>query len=75
MPGVIGVHLEGPFLSPARPGIHDRTAIRPIAEADVKRQVVAYPDLGWSVEHRRVETIDAAAAPAWMRGALVPASA
>lgn len=35
VPGVLGVHLEGPFLSPARPGIHDSTAIRPLTEADV----------------------------------------
>lgn len=35
VPGIIGVHLEGPFLSPARPGIHDATAIRPLTEADV----------------------------------------
>ncbi len=27
-PRVIGVHLEGPFLSPARPGVHDAGAIR-----------------------------------------------
>ncbi|MBP7241144.1 N-acetylglucosamine-6-phosphate deacetylase [Amaricoccus sp.] len=45
-PGVIGVHLEGPFLSPARPGIHDRTAIRPLAEADVaalEREAASFP--------------------------------
>ena len=45
----------------------------PIAEADEKRQVVAYPDLGWSVEHRRVEAIAPAAAPYWMREALAAA--
>jgi len=33
IPGILGVHLEGPFLSPKRPGIHDASAIRPI-EAD-----------------------------------------
>ena len=33
-PGVIGLHLEGPFLSPRRPGIHPPKAIRPLDEAD-----------------------------------------
>jgi N-acetylglucosamine-6-phosphate deacetylase len=28
MPRVIGAHLEGPFLSPARPGAHERSALR-----------------------------------------------
>ncbi|HEX4732621.1 MAG TPA: N-acetylglucosamine-6-phosphate deacetylase [Solirubrobacterales bacterium] len=28
-PQVIGVHLEGPFLSPVRPGAHDEAALRP----------------------------------------------
>jgi N-acetylglucosamine-6-phosphate deacetylase len=27
-PGVLGIHLEGPLLSPARPGIHDRARFR-----------------------------------------------
>ena len=27
-PRLIGAHLEGPFLSPARPGAHDRSALR-----------------------------------------------
>ncbi|WP_347313478.1 N-acetylglucosamine-6-phosphate deacetylase [Defluviimonas sp. SAOS-178_SWC] len=35
MPGIAGIHLEGPFLSPARPGIHDPSSIRPLAEDDV----------------------------------------
>ncbi|WP_163848695.1 N-acetylglucosamine-6-phosphate deacetylase [Pseudooceanicola aestuarii] len=34
-PGVLGLHLEGPFLSPRRPGIHPAQAIRPLAEADL----------------------------------------
>jgi N-acetylglucosamine-6-phosphate deacetylase len=33
VPGVLGVHLEGPFLSPARPGVHDPAAIRPPDES------------------------------------------
>lgn len=31
--GVVGLHLEGPFLSPRRPGIHSADAIRPIDDA------------------------------------------
>lgn len=35
VPGVLGIHLEGPFLSPARKGAHDADHIRPLTEADV----------------------------------------
>ncbi len=58
-----------------RQKVNRRLVVVPIGAADEKRQVVAYPELGWSVEHRRVETIDPSAAPLWMRGALVPAGA
>ncbi|MGE3332936.1 MAG: N-acetylglucosamine-6-phosphate deacetylase [Rhodospirillaceae bacterium] len=37
VPGVLGIHLEGPFLNPARAGIHDRARIRKIADADLER--------------------------------------
>jgi len=30
VPGVLGIHIEGPFLSPARKGIHDDTHFRPL---------------------------------------------
>lgn len=33
--GVLGIHLEGPFLSPKRPGIHDASAIRQIESGDL----------------------------------------
>ena len=56
-----------------RQKVNRRLVVVPVAEADEKRQVVAYPDLGWSVEHRRVEAIAPAAAPYWMREALAAA--
>lgn len=57
-----------------RQKVNRRLVVVPIAEADEKRQVIAYPDLGWSVEHRRVENIEAAAAPAWLREGLAAGS-
>jgi N-acetylglucosamine-6-phosphate deacetylase len=35
IPGVIGLHVEGPFISPARRGAHDLAKIRDIDPADV----------------------------------------
>ncbi|MGY6410676.1 MAG: N-acetylglucosamine-6-phosphate deacetylase [Alkalilacustris sp.] len=34
-PGVLGLHLEGPHLAPARCGAHDDALMRPLTEADV----------------------------------------
>ena len=34
-PGILGIHLEGPFLAPARKGAHDPDLIRPMTDADV----------------------------------------
>jgi N-acetylglucosamine-6-phosphate deacetylase len=33
-PGVLGIHFEGPFLSPGKPGVHDPALIRRPDEAD-----------------------------------------
>lgn len=41
--GILGLHLEGPFLSPRRPGIHDSTAIRRIDEEDIKNLIRPFP--------------------------------
>lgn len=35
-PGVLGIHLEGPFLSPGKMGVHDRTAIRRPEASDLE---------------------------------------
>jgi N-acetylglucosamine-6-phosphate deacetylase len=37
VPGIAGIHLEGPFLSLARKGAHDPALIRPMDGADVAR--------------------------------------
>jgi N-acetylglucosamine-6-phosphate deacetylase len=36
VPGMLGIHLEGPFLNPARKGVHDPLHMRPIEEADLR---------------------------------------
>lgn len=41
VPGILGLHLEGPFLSHARPGIHDPTAIRIMEPEDLDRLTAA----------------------------------
>lgn len=49
-----------------RQKVNRRLVVVPIAEADEKRQMVSYPELGLSVEHRRLEAIPDAAWRAWM---------
>lgn len=34
VPGVVGIHIEGPFLDPRRKGAHDAAFIRPMTGAD-----------------------------------------
>lgn len=35
-PGVLGMHFEGPFISPEKPGAHDRRYIRPPGNDDIE---------------------------------------
>ncbi|WP_112323606.1 N-acetylglucosamine-6-phosphate deacetylase [Oceanibium sediminis] len=43
VPGILGLHLEGPFLSPRRPGIHDPAAIRPMDSEDIELLTQPFP--------------------------------
>jgi N-acetylglucosamine-6-phosphate deacetylase len=36
VPGVLGVHIEGPFLNDARKGIHDRAKLRTISSQEIE---------------------------------------
>ena len=40
-PASLGVHVEGPFLDPARKGVHRADLIRPMVEADVSQLLEA----------------------------------
>jgi N-acetylglucosamine-6-phosphate deacetylase len=33
--GILGIHFEGPFINPNRPGVHNRQYIRPLDEEDI----------------------------------------
>jgi len=57
-----------------RQKVNRRLVVVPLADADEKRQIVAYPELGWSVEHRRTEAIDSATAPLWLHEGLAAGS-
>jgi N-acetylglucosamine-6-phosphate deacetylase len=43
-PGVLGIHLEGPFLSPGKPGVHDPAMLRVPDAADA--ELIAAPRAG-----------------------------
>ncbi|MEL6521307.1 MAG: N-acetylglucosamine-6-phosphate deacetylase, partial [Pseudomonadota bacterium] len=41
VPGIVGLHLEGPHLSIARKGAHDATLIRPMGPGDLEQLLLA----------------------------------
>lgn len=49
-----------------RQKVNRRMVVVPIAQADRKRQRTAYPELGVSVELRRVDAMDASNLPFWL---------
>lgn len=49
-----------------RQKINRRLIVVPLADANEKRQRVAYPELGLSVEHLRVEDVPVDKMPSWM---------
>jgi folate-binding protein YgfZ len=54
-----------------RQKVNRRMVVVPLDQADPKRQRIAYPELGVSVELRRVEDMAALELPDWLRQALV----
>lgn len=53
-----------------RSKVNRRLVAVPLADADEKRQRAALPDMGLSVELRRVEDLDPATLPGWLADAL-----
>ncbi len=43
VPGICGLHVEGPFIAPARRGIHDATNLTRPGEADIAELCVPFP--------------------------------
>lgn len=50
--------------------VNRRLVVVPLAQADEKRQRIAYTDLGLSVEHRRIEDMADLALAAWQKAAI-----
>ncbi|CAN5236583.1 hypothetical protein BH10PSE12_BH10PSE12_35620 [soil metagenome] len=55
-----------------RSKVNRRLVAVPLAQADAKRQRLALPDLGLSIEHRRVEDMGMLDLPDWLAAAIAP---
>lgn len=53
-----------------RQKINRRLFVVPLDQADEKRQRIAFPDLGLSIEHRRIDALDGVKLPDWLASAL-----
>jgi len=53
-----------------RQKVNRRLVVVPLAASDEARRVIAHPDLGFAIDHLRVEKLDPANLPDWQRGAL-----
>jgi hypothetical protein len=53
-----------------RQKVNRRLVVVPLADADPKRQRIVYPDLGLSIEFRRVEDMEGLKLPDWQRAAI-----
>lgn len=53
-----------------RQKVNRRMIVIPLAQADEKRQRITYPELGLSVEHRRVDDLEELELPDWLATAL-----
>ena len=53
-----------------RQKVNRRMVVVPIAQADEKRQRIAYPGDGLSVEHRRVDDLQGLDLPGWLATAI-----
>jgi N-acetylglucosamine-6-phosphate deacetylase len=68
VPGLLGVHLEGPFLNPERKGVHDAAYMRPIEEDDIR--IMTSLDAG---DARTLVTLAPEMVPSWAISELVQA--
>ncbi|WP_379921952.1 YgfZ/GcvT domain-containing protein [Erythrobacter sp. R86502] len=54
-----------------RQKVNRRLVAVPLALSQDARQVAAYPDMGWAIDHLRVENLDPDTLPAWQRAGVV----